>query len=144
MAVDVSCEVEIGRPRSVVAAYMFDPRHDAEWTSGVVACEPLTEGRLRAGSRVRRTTRFLGRRFDYVYEAAAADDDRSVELRVEDPFPMQISYLLEDVAGGTRARIRARGEAGGFFRLAAPLLGVMVRRNISKDLAQLKQRLEAR
>jgi hypothetical protein len=144
MSVDVTCEVEIGRPRSEVAAFMFDPRNDAKWTSGVVACEPLTPGRLRAGSRVRRTAKFLGRRFDYEYEAVAADDDRSVELRVRDPFPMQISYQLDDIHGGTRARIRARGDAGLFFRLATPLLGVMVRRNISKDLALLKQRLEAR
>jgi hypothetical protein len=100
-------------------------------------------GRLRPGSRVERTTQFLGRCFDYIYEVVATDDDRSVEISVADPFPMQISYTLADTEGGTLARIRARGEAGGFFRLATPLLGVMVRRNISKDLARLKQRLES-
>ena len=144
MAVDVTCEVTIDRPRAAVAAYMFDPQNDVAWTTGIVACRPLTPGRLRPGSRVERTSQFLGRRFDYVYEVVAADGDRTVELQVNEPFPMRITYLLDDVGDGTRARIHARGDAGGFFRLATPLLGFMVRRNIGKDLARLKERLEAR
>ena len=144
MAVDVTCEVTIDRPRAAVAAYMFDPQNDVAWTTGIVACKPLTPGRLRPGSRVERTSQFLGRRFDYVYEVVAADGDRSVELQVNEPFPMRISYILDDAGDGTRARINARGEAGGFFRLATPLLGLMVRRSIGKDLARLKACLEAR
>jgi carbon monoxide dehydrogenase subunit G len=143
MAIDVQSEVLIQRPRAQVAAFMFDPRNDAIWTTGVIECRPLTEGRLRAGSRVERLTKFLGRQFGYTYEVTAADGDRSVDMRVAQPFPMQIRYELEDAGEGTRARIRASGEAGGFFRVAAPLLSRMVRRNISNDLETLKEYLEA-
>ena len=52
---------------------MFDPANDAAWTSGVVTSRPLTEGRLRPGSRVERTTRFLGREFSYVYYVVDTD-----------------------------------------------------------------------
>jgi Polyketide cyclase / dehydrase and lipid transport len=142
MSVDVTSEVLVRRPRADVAAFMFDPRNDAAWTSGVVASRPLTEGRLRPGSRVKRTTRFLGREFNYVYYVVEADDDRFVEIRVDKPFPMQVRYELEDVPDGTTARIRARGDAGGFFRLAGPLLAMMVRRNIGADLANLRKELE--
>jgi Polyketide cyclase / dehydrase and lipid transport len=76
-------------------------------------------------------------------EVVEADQDRFIELRVTKPFPMQIRYELEDVPQGTRVRIRARGDAGKFFRIAAPVLGAMVKRNISNDLSLLKQRLEA-
>ena len=143
MAVDVAPEVTIRRPREAVAAYMFDPAREAEWTTGVVQSHPLTTGRFRTGSRVERISKFLGRRFGYVYEVVAVDDDHSVDLAVAQPFPMQIRYELEDVPEGTRVRIRARGDAGRFFRLASPLLNAMVSRNISKDLALLKRRLEA-
>ena len=142
MSVDVQREVAIRRPRTAVAAYMFDPRNDTQWTTGVVESRPLSEGRLRPGARVERTSAFLGRRFSYVYEVAAADDDRSVDLTVAQPFPMHIRYELEDTADGTLARIRAHGEAKAFFRVAAPLLNTMVGRNIGKDLALLKQQLE--
>jgi hypothetical protein len=66
VTVAVEAEVVIRRPRSEVAAFMFHPDNDAAWTTGVVACRPLTPGRLGPGSRVERTVRFLGRRFSYI------------------------------------------------------------------------------
>jgi hypothetical protein len=123
---------------------MFDPRNDADWTRNVRAVRPLTAGRLRPGSKVERIVRFLGREFGYMYEVVAADADRFVEMVVQQPFPMQIRYQLDDVAGGTRVVIHARGDAGGFFRWAGPLMRVMVARSIGTDLRTLKARVEAR
>lgn len=143
MPIDVQPEIVIHRPRAEVAAFMFEPTNDGLWTTGVVECRPLTEGRLRTGSRVERVTRFLGRRFGYQYEVVAAEGDSFVELSVEQPFPMHIRYELRETPAGTHASIRARGEASGFFRLASPLLARMVRRNIGRDLALLKARVEA-
>ena len=73
MSIEVEKDVLIRRNRADVAAYMFDPANDAAWTSGVVTSRPLTEGRLRPGSRVERTTRFLGREFSYVYYVVDTD-----------------------------------------------------------------------
>jgi hypothetical protein len=93
---------------------------------------------------VERTSKFLGRQFSYEYEVVEADDDRYVVMRVEQPFPMRIRYELEDDSDGTATRvtIHAQGDASGFYRLAAPLLNRMVRRNITTDLETLKQHLE--
>jgi hypothetical protein len=142
MPIKVCAAILIRRPRSDVAAYMFDPHNDAAWTTGVVACRPLTEGALRPGSRVERVTTFLGRQFAYEYLVTARDDDRSVDLCVENPFPMRIHYELADDRKGTLATIRASGDAGRFFCVAGPLLALMVRRNIAHDLAALKAQLE--
>jgi hypothetical protein len=142
VSVDVEREVLVKRARADVAAYMFDSKNDAAWTTGIVESRPLTEGRLRPGSRVERTTKFLGRKFSYVYYVVEADDDRFVEIRVDRPFPMQVRYELQDAANGTLARIRARGDAGWFFSLATPLLAMMVRRNIGADLENLRAELE--
>jgi hypothetical protein len=143
MSVDVKPEVLIQRPRAEVAAFMFDPKNDALWTTGVVECTPLTPGRLRTGSKVERVTKFLGRRFGYTYEVTAAEGDTFVEMKVDEPFPMHIRYELQDAAGGTQVSIRARGDATGFFRLAAPFMSRMVKRNITNDLETLKEYLEA-
>lgn len=143
MSTDVRVEVVVDKPRAEVAAYMFDPTHDLEWTTGVVGVRPLTTGRLRRGSRVERTSKFLGRTFSYTYEVVDDDGDRFIEMRVEEPFPMHIRYELEDANGKTRTAIHAKGEAGGFYRIAAPLLNRMVRKNITRDLETLKAKLEA-
>lgn len=143
MAVDVRVETIISRTRSVVASIMFDPKYDGDWTSGVLEVHPRSDGRLRKGSRVERIVKFLGRKFGYEYCVVDADDDRSVEMEVDKPFPMHIRYELEDAPGGsTVARIHAHGDARGFFRIGGPLLGTMVRRSITKDLAGLKALVE--
>jgi hypothetical protein len=125
-------------------AFMFDPCNDAIWTTGVVESRPLTEVPLRTGSRVERISKFLGRQFGYQYKVVAADGERFVQMDVKEPFPMQIRYELESQPEGTLTRIRAQGDATGFFRLAAPLMSRMVRRNITHDLELLKKHLEAR
>lgn len=140
--VDVTCEITVDRPRKMVADYMFDPRNDAQWTPAVIHCRPLTEGRLRAGSRVERTVRFGGREFTYVYEVTAAQGDDFVEIRVQQPFPMTVRYDLSDIGDRTQVRIWTKGEPKGFFRLAAPLMKGKVRSQIEGDLAILKARLE--
>ena len=142
MTILAHASILIRRPRAAVAQYMFDPHHDADWTTGVVACRPLTNGALRPGSRVERVTKFLGREFTYQYCVTARDGDRAVDLTVDDPFPMRIRYELADDGSGTLASIRAKGDAGRFFRIAGPLLAHMVRRNIAHDLAALKAHLE--
>ena len=144
MSVDTSAEIVINRGRAAVACYMFDPHNDAAWTTGVVESRPRESGPLKAGSRVERVSTFLGRRFGYEYEVVARDDDRKVDIKVDNPFPMQIQYALADAAGGqTVARIHVSGNPGRFFLFAGSLLGWMARRNLKKDLAALKGRLEA-
>jgi hypothetical protein len=142
VSVSVAPEIVIRRPRAQVAAFMFDPTRDKQWTGGVVESRPLTEGLLRKGSRVERVSRFMGREFPYLYEVTDAGDERFVQMRVEKPFPMDIRYELEDVDGGTLARIRCSGEPKGFFRIAGPFMNKMVNKSISEDLARLKACVE--
>jgi hypothetical protein len=90
--VDVRPVVTIHRPRSEVAAFMFDPANDLRWTGGITSSRPSRPGPLVAGSTVERTARFLGRRFTYGYEVTAHEPDRLVEMRVDRPFPMTVRY----------------------------------------------------
>jgi hypothetical protein len=142
MAIDVTTEVVVARPRAEVAAFMFDPANDAIWTTGVIECKPLQEGRLVPGAKVERKVKFMGRRFSYLYEVLDADADGFVEMQVNQPFPMRIRYELEDAAGGTVARIRARGDTTGFFKMAAPFVARMAKRSMTNDLETLKEYLE--
>ena len=143
MEIDVQAELLIARPRAEVAAFMFDPANDAAWIGGVREARALTDGPLQQGSRVERVASFLGRRFSYTTEVLAYEPERMVEMRATQPFEIQVRYELTDQDGGTLVRIRAAGGGTGFFKLAAPLLGAMVRRNIVGDLQRLRARLTA-
>lgn len=141
MAIDVSVELVIKRKLADVANYMFDPSHDAEWTTGVVASKPLGKGHLKPGMRVRRTVEFVGRRMDYEYKVVAADES-FVEMVVEKPFAMNVRYELEQEPKGTVTRIHAKGEPGGFIRVPGPLLKGILKRNLKADLKALQAHLE--
>jgi hypothetical protein len=95
------------------------------------------------GTQVERVASFLGRRIEYVNEIVALEPGRRLAMRsVKAPFPMEVTYELEDAGDGTLMRIRAAGDAGGFYRIAGPLLGKAVRRGIARDLAELKRVME--
>ncbi|HEU0303795.1 MAG TPA: SRPBCC family protein [Gaiellaceae bacterium] len=144
MPTDVRVELQIARPRDNVAAYAFDWTNDVQWIGAVTEAQLLTEPPLRAGSRVLRVATFLGSRLEYVNEVVEYEPPvRLVMSSVEAPFPMRITYVLdESPSGATTFRIRAEGDARGFYRLAAPLLAQAVRRSITKDLERLKVILE--
>ncbi|MGW4212042.1 SRPBCC family protein [Lentzea sp. NPDC004789] len=142
MSVDVRPSVVVRRPRTEVAAYMFDPANDLAWTGGITASRPDRPGPLVEGATVVRTARFLGRTFDYGYVVTAHEPDRLVEMKVEKPFPMTVRYELSDAGEGTNVAIRASGSPGGFFAVAEPLMRWQVRRSIAADLGRLKRNLE--
>ena len=141
MPVDVRPAVTVRRSPGEVAAYMFDPAHDMEWTGGITASHPDQPGRLHVGSAVTREARFLGRRFRYRYVVTSAAGDH-LEMTVDRPFPMTIRYELEPTADGTRVAIHAVGDPGRFFGWATPLMRRQVQRSIRADLERLRHRLE--
>jgi hypothetical protein len=142
MAIDVRLVALIRRPRTDVAAFMFDPRNDLRWTGGITSSRPAQPGPLVQGATVERTAKFLGRTFDYGYVVTQHEPDRLVELKVDRPFRMLVRYELDDATDGTLVAIRATGEPGGFFGWASPLMARQVRKSITADLDRLRACLE--
>lgn len=144
MAVDVSNETVIFRPREVVAAFAGDPAKAPDWYVNIRSVEWQTDPPMRQGSRMAFVARFLGRRLAYTYEVIEhVPNERLVMRTAEGPFPMETTYTWESVAGGaTRMTLRNRGEPRGFSKLFAPFMSAAVRRATRKDLARLKAVLE--
>jgi hypothetical protein len=140
---DVTAEATIHAPRERVAGYAMDPRNDPIWIGGIKQVEVLTDGPIDKGSTVRRIASFVGKRIEYVMEVTELDRGSRLGMHaIQSPFPMDVTYTFEDTAGGTRARIRVQGDAGGAYRLAGPLLPSMVRRPVAGDLKRLKRIME--
>ena len=145
MAVDVHTEIEIARPREEVAAYAVNPDNAPAWYENIERVEWESPPPLVVGSRVAFVARFLGRRLAYTYEIRElVAGERLVMSTAQGPFPMETTYTFETTpSGATRMTLRNRGEPSGFAGVAAPLMAAAVRRANRKDLARLKQILEA-
>jgi uncharacterized membrane protein len=145
MAVDVTATETIDRPCDEVAAYLRDPANDTRWIGGIRSARLLSPGPVTIGSQVERVATFLGRRVQYVNEITELTADRLTMRSVRSPFPMRVTYGHRDTGDSTtEVSVRVEGDAGRFYALVGPLLGLAVRRSITRDLRNLKQLLEAR
>lgn len=144
MAVDVTSQIEIARPRAEVAAYAVDPDHATEWYVNIKAVEWRTAPPLQVGSRIAFVATFLSRRLEYTYEVREhLPAERFVMSTSEGPFPMETTYAWADTPDGrTLMALRNRGRPVGFGRFAAPIMARAIARANRKDLARLKEVLE--
>ncbi len=144
MAIDVTAEVTINRPREDVAKYAMDPDYDAVWIGGISEAKMLTDPPMGEGTQVSRVASFLGKRIDYILEVIGYEPTSRLTMRsIKSPFPMNVTYEFEEAPGGTLARIRIEGEASGYYKLAGPLMSRAVKRNITNDLKTLKALMES-
>jgi uncharacterized protein YndB with AHSA1/START domain len=145
MAVDVVSEIVIEKPPQEVAAYAADPENAPRWYANIERVEWKSDPPLGLGSRIAFVARFLGRRLAYTYEVVDyAPGERLVMRTAQGPFPMETTYIWEPTAEGqTKMTLRNRGEPAGFSSLAAPMMASSMRRANKKDLARLKEIVEA-
>jgi uncharacterized membrane protein len=145
MAVDISSEIVIRRPRDQVAAYSADPENAPKWYVNIKSVEWKTPPPLRLGSQIAFVANFLGRRMAYVYEIAELQTGQKLVMRTASgPFPMETTYEWQSVdTVTTRMTLRNRGNPSGFSRLVAPFMEFAMRRANRNDLARLKNILEA-
>lgn len=142
--VDVSVETRIRRPAAEVAAYAGDPGNAPRWYSNIKQVEWRTPAPLAVGSRMDFVATFLGRRLAYTYEVTElVPGERLVMETAQGPFPMRTTYSWTPVADGTVMTLRNDGRPAGFSRALAPVLGIAMRRAMTKDLAALRGILEA-
>ena len=90
MAVDVVTEIDIGCPRSEVAAFAADPANAPLWHDNIKRAEWNGPPCLAVGGRIRFQAQFLGRRLTYTYvirEATAGS--RLVMATSDGPFAME-------------------------------------------------------
>ena len=149
MGVDVSCEIEIARPRAEVAAYAADPDHATDWYENITSVDWVTPPPLAVGSQIAFVARFLGRRLSYTYEVREhVPGERFVMSTAAGPFPMETTYEWADAdadahGAATRMTLRNRGAPAGFAKVGAPVMAAAMRRANRKDLQRLKQILES-
>ena len=136
----------IDRPIAEVAAFASDPGNAPRWYANIRSVEWETQPPVAPGSRMAFVATFLGRTLSYTYEVTELIPEQRLVMRTaEGPFPMQTTYTWEaQGADRTRMTLRNTGEPQGFARLGAPVVAAAMRRAMTKDLAMLKQVLEAR
>jgi hypothetical protein len=144
MSIQITREIVIARPRPLVAGFAMVPENEPRWIGAVCASRALTAGPLHAGQRLARTTSFLGRRFEQLFEVVSCTPETSLRLRsLQGPVALQIEYDFADAgAAATRTRVTLEGEPGRFFPVPGRLLAHLLGRAVERDLRALRSLLE--
>ena len=143
--VKVEASVDIERPIEEVFAYVADPTKTPEWSSIALECTPEGSGGIGVGSRIRTVGKFLGRRLESTLEVTEYDAPRKFAMRaVSGPVHFEMERRLESIGQGTRYHSTQTGESGGVFKLADPIVAVLMKRTVETDHQTLKALLEAK
>lgn len=145
MSIDVTFEIDIGRARADVAAYVADPANATEWYAHVhtVTCDASPP--LPVGATTTYVARFIGSTLKHTYEVRAHEPgERFVMESVRGPFPVEVTYTWADTeAGGTLMTLHMVVDPPGVTTVVRPLLLRALTRALKKDTAQLAVLLEA-
>ena len=130
--------VEIARPPAEVFPWLLDPGKRLRWVSGLVASEPLGDGRFRE------TMEQAGRRVDVRSSVVAVDEPRHLKVRTEGRgVTAVIAHRLDPTGAGTHLTSTLELQLGGLLRFAGGIAGAQAQRSLDASLARLKQLLES-
>jgi uncharacterized protein YndB with AHSA1/START domain len=139
--IDFTLEAHIDQPPAEVFDHVSDPDRLATWQTNTVSA--VADGPMQVGTRLREVHRTPGgKELESVVEVAEFEPGRVFALRVVEGTPVHLRITLEPDEGGTRLRFRAYGQLTGAMRLLQPVIGRVLKRQFSEQLATLKRVLE--
>ena len=142
----VANSIEIARRPEEVFAYIDQVDRHPEWQEKLVSSRPEAEGPLRVGSRIDQVRRVPGGPRQFTIEVTEHDPPRKIAWRaLNGPVRPVGTVTVEPVADGSRSRLAVEIDLRGhglLGKLIAPLASRDAARQLPRDHAQLKERLE--
>ena len=142
--IEVRVAVEIDRAAHEVFAYLADMSNNPTWQKGMRECRWTSTPPLRLGSTYDQVARFLGKEITSSFVVTEFDQGRLIRIETtRGSMPIDVTRSVDPISDD-RAEVRAtvRGDASGVFRLAAPIMRLIVRRSVTHDYRRLKATLE--
>jgi uncharacterized membrane protein len=138
--------VDIDRPAKEVFTILEEAEHNPRWLRGMESCTWTTPPPVAVGSRYEQVARFLGKRIRTSFEVTEHEPGTLVTIssREGSSFPLTVARRVESTGPDTcRVTETVNSDPSGFYRVAEPLLRLLVRRNIRRDYHHLKALLES-
>ena len=136
--------IEVERSQEEVFKYVDDLSRHGEWQTQIESVQVLTEGPTRVGTRAREKRRVPGGPRELEYEITEHDPPRRAAFRgLTGPVRPVGSITVEPVGGGSRYTVELDFEGRGLGKLLLPLVRRDARKQLPKDVARFKEKMEA-
>lgn len=143
--IEHTVSVYIDRPVHQVFAFLADQKNLRSWQSNLIESQQLTPGPVQVGTNFREV-RQTGPRQSEVKAVVTEFDETNNRFRIKtisEP-EVNILYVLESEAGGTRIDYQFVMLNRGIMRFFEPLLAGSIKKETDLDFQRLKQLLESR
>ena len=132
--VDVQTDVEIQRPRTVVAACASILDSATSWYQNIKSVRVEASRPLAVGSQIAFVAQFLGRQLAYTYEVREiVPTSASCKSTSDGPFPMETTYIWADTpVGGNPHDSSQPGGTDQVSKVAAPMIASAMREQIAR------------
>ena len=140
----IQASVTVNRPLEEVFRFMTNHQNALQWQSGLLEAR-VTNDVVGVGKTWVDVVQVLGRRIEIASELTEFEPLRVVGFKsTSGPIPLEGRYAFEPDGAGTKVTFTMQGEAGGFFKLAEPIVARSTQRQWETNLANLKDLLEQR
>jgi uncharacterized membrane protein len=134
----------IHRPLHEVYAFLGCYENDVHWRTGVLSMRQDRPGPPSVPMQTREVMQMMGREVVFIADVVAVEPNRRTAFRtVQGPMRAWGQRLFEPHPEGTRFTYEAHVELPGGWKVFSPLVRVMFRQQMEKDVMRAKQNLEA-
>lgn len=141
--IKINNSIQINRPVEDVFVFVVDIKNLPKWAGPVSEARQTSDGPIGVGTTQTQKAQFLGRQIESSQEVTGYKLNKKLSTKTTSgPLPIEVHYTFEPNAGGTLLHVEGEVDAGGFFKLAEPLAGRMLRRQTDADIETLKELLE--
>ena len=142
--IDLTAEVDIAVPAETVWAAIADYRSDVQWRRGVRRMEPTPAGPVMVGTTTDEEMRLGGATYRNLGVVTAVEPGRSFAWRTTDGAEANGSRTVDALGPeSSRLHLTLTVRVTGSQRLIAPLLKMMLRRNVNGDIRRLRAQLQS-
>jgi uncharacterized protein YndB with AHSA1/START domain len=142
--IEIRKTVVVARPVAEVYAFLSDPHNVPNYVGPVNRVHGLTTETLAVGTRLSVEAHFLGIKFEQRAECTRYEPPHRFETRaVGGRFYFEAGFTLYPTEDGTRIEGWGNASSSTLFRLAEPLLGFFIDRQVDGDFARMKRQIES-
>ena len=141
---DITRSITIAAPPEAVYTLITDVEATPSWSSAITRTVRDGEGPLEVGDTFTEEATLLGRVIRTVKVVTTLEEGKLYAEAVrEGLLPHAVRMTLSSSGSGTQLTFRLHGDPGRAARLFGPLLGRVLKRQITSDLKQMKRLLES-
>ena len=140
----VATQQAIRRPAAEVFEFVADMSNNSQWQSGMRSCVWTSDPPVAIGSTYEQTASFLGKEIVSSFEVREFEPGERIRIvTTGGSMPIDVTRVVEPVTDNVSlVEVILRGDSSGVYRIAAPIMRVMVSRSVRADYKRLKALLE--